>query len=1319
MFQQAICVGPINDVRDVLIQESMTLDDANLNADTTEGDGTWGALRIDVHKDGGVADQVAYTNAPRRANAKFHKAAYATVTVRTRRDDPVFSECPNIQFLIEGRTVRDIVENGDGTYSLTSTRTYSTNPVRCLVDYLVDFKKVDTSRLNLKSMFAAKLVCDRRVYKDDGTGEFAVAGNFWSPVTRTDANAVGEIPAHHWVYVKNTDGSYSKQPDNRITRRALPLYECNLTIDLKRSHRDNINGILETMGDARLVWSQGQYKLNLQYPGLNNENIIVEGIITDDDLVIGKEISITEPTIDERYNSCTVSFQDEQRYFKTNTVTWPPQVSGVFKHGVNGIFYAHASGWDDSVAGAFMQKYAIRPATGQNSALFRFRIFPKVTGTYTLRYVITEFGYIKHNNVQHDVIANTQTILVADPENPGQYLNKYADGTAVWMNQRNSVSSTTFSCIKGETLDILVYCERLGHENPVLGAAATLAAPDGSIEWNTRDCAYTSYEDVTMSTAVYDAMKAEDHGLDLSAEMHVEGITDEYHAMALAEARVRTSRSAAKYNIVCYPKDKIYEPGDIIQFKSEDLDIGMGTPLYLRVENTRMQDNDLLGYECVRFDGSQLAWNVTDNKYAKPPQTFDNKLYPPMYLVYSPPNGDLENTSGMLSWPAVGDARVVSFRCYYVKPGEVDVDGFTVLHDIGGTTDTKMAIPALALTGKVAFAVRSVSSAGNMSEPRYTEDLDLTRQTPMAVSDLTAIHFGSQNQSVQLNWTIPELTVGGAKYSTHAVTNIYRGRTNVRSNAQKIGEALGNSYVDTPQDYGTLYYWVELQTYAGVRSASSNTVSITVDYWDTVKPPATSEKPPSLTNVAAVGSFSSVLLSWSRPLYTVGGGHAKTLIYAHEWPLDTIQPAFSESYLAASVTLVEFYRYLGSPGVRYVFWLKEQANSGAISENPTAPVSATCDLIGSEQLQESIIELKHLTPGSVTEEILATASISADKLKAAAVTTAKLAAGAVGSTHLAVGSVRASAIYADAVGAAAIAADAILARHISTDSIYAKNIAADAITTKHLKAATIIAACAAFNEVWIESGWIKNLDAQKITTGYLSADRLEAASITATKLSVYELSSITARIGELTSGVIRNTDNSTRVDLDAVGSAPFIKVAGVNRVLANGKTMWANVIGSSRMTLGVTLQNWVRSGFFNPNHGTYESDTVYRFVPSDRSFSYNTGLSLAGIENAQYSKFFANVTGWSITWGPKSVQSAGKIFVGVDYAQELPLSGNWQDAQLALNITIRCRTPDFAIAKMDQETVGVDIAWDNSFATNDVSQFSILNWIDFTLLRMS
>lgn len=285
-----------------------------------------------TYLNGGVADPLAYQNDVWRADSTFTNTAYATALFRINRDDPQYSGVPNCRFYLEGSEVAGISLNA-GVYSLT-TKSYTNNAALCLLDYLIDNisgRGLDLASINMQSFYAAAALSDVVVIAS-GSKE----GRFWG----------------------NTPGA-------RVVRR----FESNLAVSSAESIRDNIEKLLEGMDMAELIWSEGQYKLSLNYPlvytgGTSyDQNAVVQYIsgeavdlyrslipgnntlpttanwardvlsapITDDDIMRGKEMSISFPNAQSRFNLVTCRFRNEAKNFAEDTVGWPDKSTQVYE----------------------------------------------------------------------------------------------------------------------------------------------------------------------------------------------------------------------------------------------------------------------------------------------------------------------------------------------------------------------------------------------------------------------------------------------------------------------------------------------------------------------------------------------------------------------------------------------------------------------------------------------------------------------------------------------------------------------------------------------------------------------------------------------------------------------------------------------------------------------------------------------------------------------------------------------------------------------------------------------------------------------------
>lgn len=281
--QNAIAFGGISDVVD------MDIDD-NTWRDAKYGYG----LRANIYPDGNVADTIADGNGFELTNI-FTNTFYATCAFKLNRDDPQFSGIPSPTFYVHGQKIKTI-ESANGAFSSSTDKTYSANPARILYDYLTDDlygRGLAETQLDLESFYNAQEVCDQIVM----------------------SNAV-------------IDGKIYGGPGLVAIKR----YEFNGIIDTSNPVRNNVEQILESMGQSVLVWSGGVYKLKLDYP--SEQPSVLNGHVDashvfNDEHIVAEEITMTYPKAEDKFNQITVKFPNAYKDFKSDSVTWPPRLSQV------------------------------------------------------------------------------------------------------------------------------------------------------------------------------------------------------------------------------------------------------------------------------------------------------------------------------------------------------------------------------------------------------------------------------------------------------------------------------------------------------------------------------------------------------------------------------------------------------------------------------------------------------------------------------------------------------------------------------------------------------------------------------------------------------------------------------------------------------------------------------------------------------------------------------------------------------------------------------------------------------------------------------
>ena len=263
--------------------------------------------RIHFYKNGNVADPMAVANLGVADPEKmtFTNTAYASMVFRLNRDDYNYSgSVPNVAFYLHGRAVKSVIKTGD-VYTLSKTKIYSNNPALCLLDYLMDpifGKKLSVSQLNLKSFYDAAQTCD--------------------VVVMTNQDVGGKING-----VRPEEDGDTQTPVKTDIKR----FVCNITLDSGAPIRDNIEALLETMHNAELVWSGGKYKLQLPHPTSWAEQNALIAMTFDATNIVRKSVSVTWPSMSEKYNQATVRFRDESSDFSEDSVSWPARFSTVHK----------------------------------------------------------------------------------------------------------------------------------------------------------------------------------------------------------------------------------------------------------------------------------------------------------------------------------------------------------------------------------------------------------------------------------------------------------------------------------------------------------------------------------------------------------------------------------------------------------------------------------------------------------------------------------------------------------------------------------------------------------------------------------------------------------------------------------------------------------------------------------------------------------------------------------------------------------------------------------------------------------------------------
>lgn len=1208
--QQALCVGPINAVYDLEIAERSIKDPSLVSGDE---DKPKAAFRADMYYTGGVSCKLMSANFGHRTTAEFPGVAYMSYFARLDRDEPQFQGVPPVIAVLEGRKVKTVLPGN----TLSATRTYTNNPAYCLLDYLLDpviGANLSLAEIDLGSFRAAATVCDTPVLPGATVG-----GPVWQPA----------------------DGA------RNISTRTVPLYEINMALDTSKPLRSNIEAILTCMGDARLVWSRGQYKLLVQYPE-SNASVDIAGELTDDDLVLGKEISINWPTTSERLNYATIRYHDESNWFKENSASWPPKEAGVYARGIGGRGYpVPPTNWqgEDGEHVDLLKSYGVWNSADESADL-SWKVFIRYAGTYTFKFAVDDTVTGSINGVNF---------------------------SGSW----GSLGSLNVTLAANSVITINAHVEDTGDDK---GFAATLTSSSMVQVWTTRSPAYTAMQVVNQNSTVYDTYLEEDNGVPLETDTFADGITDYYHALAKAEELVRTSRSAFLIEFKYFLRDKFFEPGDFIKLNSKYLGIN---DLIIRVAEVNVDDNLVVSIKGSRFDYTQLAWNVDDNVAGGPSPIWTEKLPAPTFVTYQTSSDVLSNSSGRVLWGEVNDIRVSEYRVYYNPAGAVTASGQLAFVELGRGPHSPFDLPLLAQSGAI-FGVRSASASGMLSEMTLSSAILLAKgPTPPKATDLVA----TGGKAIQLSWTIPNTRADDSEYSDHMTTIIWRSITANFEDAISLGQSQGNEYIDYAVEYGDLYYWVQLVSRTSVEGPVSDpSAPVKFVIGSGIDPEA--EDPPPPFNLAVEAGLTFFHLSWQTPNHAIGGGHKATRIYGAQWLDDTEPPVGSMTLLAEVTDQVLFFP--AAVATRWSFIAREVSQAGGLSSAYAGPVDAKTGKIGNSDLGEYIVDANNLADGAITADkflpgiefvqwydegtplptekgaeyismngilyywsggayVRVVRAVDFDgqllesQIADGAINTAKFAAGlapvelvsALPATdnfegrvvslttaggalyhyyggswqaNVAPGSITETSIAPDSITTPMLQAGAVKAGKIDTNAVTAGTIAAGAVNTNELAANAVTAVKIATNAVTADKILARTITGGKIAAGAISSYEIEAYSITADNLATDSVIAGKIKAGAIVAGklaanaivagdaVIANgAIQSAQIGTAAITSAKImngevgtLKIAGNAVIIPDGVAG-----GNNSLVVGGTIADcWVGLSFPDTPAGVLLLGTV-------------------------------------------------------------------------------------------------------------------------------
>ena len=245
-----------------------------------------------------------------------------------------------------------------------------------------------------------------------------------------------------------------------------------------------------------------------------------------------------------------------------------------------------------------------------------------------------------------------------------------------------------------------------------------------------------------VNSTIHNQYLTEDNNQPFESELNLEGVTDPYHALAMAEQAVRKSRTIFTLDLTVSKKGLSLEPGDFINVTSELTDISNEV---FRVQSIEVNSDFTVKLSCYKYDHNALAWNVNDDiAYVEKP-VFDFTLSPPTGLEFTNTASILGTASGKLSWTAADDISAIEYLI------EISSDDGLTWETLGVTRATTFDVVGL-VTGVYNFRVRSRSPSGTLSTSVILEDETIQLKTvgQVAVVYADTVDELTNNQSYTL-----------------------------------------------------------------------------------------------------------------------------------------------------------------------------------------------------------------------------------------------------------------------------------------------------------------------------------------------------------------------------------------------------------------------------------------------------------------------------------------------------------------------------------------------------------------------------------------
>lgn len=370
-------------------------------------------------------------------------------------------------------------------------------------------------------------------------------------------------------------------------------------------------------------------------------------------------------------------------------------------------------------------------------------------------------------------------------------------------------------------------------------------------------------------------------------------------------------------------------------------------------------------------------------------------------------------------------------------------------------------------------------------------------------------------------------------------------------------------------------------------------------------------------------------------------------------------------------------------------------------------IDANGKLTGIKLLNDGTIS----TLAIAADEVLIDGSVTAAKIQAGAVTAVKIQAGAVTADKISVASLAAIKTTTGDLSANRID---VVHNTAANDWGWVRSAGkfwADGVNgwvmTRHPDGRTYLEAKGGSSRIWMSSWGDCGISFPKFSVDNAGNANFGGNLNAATGTFAGALSAASGTLGTITAGLLRNSTDTTRINLNEAGAGELIRVNGVTRVWGDGRTRWSNGIGTFYLRPR-------RPGYNAGSAWDAYFDALYIYRAYDDGTGkiaqqsevggiiVDTGIPMDSILDAYTSTIVARVSGWSIWWNGAPVQSTDKLVVRCTPAHRLPIHGSQTWGNVTLHI------------KLDME-----LAPGSPLVTNGYEQDIRLAELQVELIRLS